>query len=413
MNSSLVAIKKKRNKETIKTVVRETINLLGGINQVVSPGNVVLIKPNVLAGKDASTGATTSPEIVGTITKMCYEAGAKKVIIAESSNWGINTFEAFKACGYFEMAEKAGAELLDLKKDEIVERFIDGYVLKKVRIPKTILDVDTVINIPVLKTHSMTKVTLSLKNVAVGISTDDDKQRCLHHIGIFPALSSEMSKKGSFLDYSIADINMISRSELVIIDGLIGLQGLGAPLLGKPVKSNIIIAGFNRVSVDAIGSKIIGYEPSEINHIKLAADKGLGEMDIEKLKIRGENLSDSIINFEKSFLPDIDSHYDNINVVYGGGCEACRSTLNYILIRHKEQLESLGIPITIYLGKDIEIKKPKKEKRLYVHYGNCAGELIYGGCFVPGCPPRSRRQFFQAIGALDLYKEDEGLHSNR
>jgi uncharacterized protein (DUF362 family) len=413
MNSSLVAIKKKRNKETIKTVVRESINLLGGINQVVSPGNVVLIKPNVLAGKDASTGATTSPEIVGTITEMCYEAGAKKVIIAESSNWGIDTFEAFKACGYFEMAEKVGAELLDLKKDKIVERFIDGYVLKKVRIPKTILDVDTVINIPVLKTHSMTKVTLSLKNVAVGISTDNDKQKCLHRIGIFPALSSEMSKKGSFLDYSIADINMISRSELVVIDGLIGLQGLGAPLLGKPVNSNIIIAGFNRVSVDAVGSKIIGYEALEINHIKLAADKGLGEMDIKKLKIRGENLSDSLINFEKSFLPDITYPYDNIDVVCGRGCEACRSTLNYILIRHKEQLKNLSMPITIYLGNDLEIKKPRKERRLYVHYGNCAGELIYGGCFVPGCPPRSRRQFFQAIGALDLYKEDEGLHSNR
>jgi len=147
---------------------------------------------------------------------MCYEAGAKKVIIAESSNWGIDTFEAFKACGYFEIAEKTGAELLYLKKDEIIERKIDGYVLKKVRIPKTILEADTVINIPVLKTHSMTKVTLSLKNVTVGISTDEDKQKCLHRIGIFPALSDEMAKKGSFLDYSIVDINTISRSDLII-----------------------------------------------------------------------------------------------------------------------------------------------------------------------------------------------------
>jgi hypothetical protein len=136
-------------------------------------------------------------------------------------------------------------------------------------------------------------------------------------------------------------------------------------------------------------------------------------MDIDKLEICGEKLSDSIINFEKSFLPDINYSHDNIKVVCGGQCKVCQSTLNYLLMRHEKQLESLDLPMTIYIGKDLKIPKPKKEKRLYIYYGNCAGELVYGGCFVPGCPPRSRRQFFQAIGALDLYKEDEGLDSNR
>lgn len=413
MNFSKVAIVKRKNKEASKDLVIKAISLLGGIDEIVSPGITVLIKPNVLAAKDASTGATTSPDVVGAVAEICFEAGANKVIVAESSNWGIDTFSAFKACGYFEMAEKTGVELLDLKKDVIIEKDIEGYVLNKVRIPKSILDSDVVINIPVLKTHTMTKVTLSLKNVAVGISTDDDKQKCLHRIGIFNSLPSHMVTKGSFLDYSIADINMISRSDLVIVDGLVGLQGMGSPLLGEPANTNVIIAGFNRVSVDAVCSKIIGYDPSEINHIKLAAEKGLGEMDLSKIKICGEDFTNVILNFKKSFLPEINNQNKNIKIVYDGKCQVCQSTLNYILMRHKEGLKNISVPMTIYIGKNIQVEKPKKEKHLYVYYGNCAGELIYGGCFVPGCPPRSRRQFFQAIGALDLYKEDEGLDTNR
>jgi hypothetical protein len=85
-------------------------------------------------------------------------------------------------------------------------------------------------------------------------------------------------------------------------------------------------------------------------------------MDIDKLEICGEKLSDSIINFEKSFLPNINYPYDNIKLVCGGQCKVCQSTLNYILKRHEKELENLDLPMTICIGKGIKMPKPKKRK---------------------------------------------------
>ena len=73
----------------------------------------------------------------------------------------------------------------------------------------------------------------------------------------------------------------------------------------------------------------------------------------------------------------------------------------------------MGIPIYVYIGKNFKDKKMKPERAMHIYYGNCAGSHIYGGGFVPGCPPRSRRQFIQAIGALDIYRQDEGLDTDR
>ncbi|MDN5300672.1 MAG: hypothetical protein PWQ60_186 [Thermoanaerobacteraceae bacterium] len=411
---SNVSIVIKDKKKSLFETVKHSIDLIGGIENYIKTGDSVLIKPNVLAAKKADTGATTSPEVIESIVRLCYEAGASKVTIAESSNWGIDTMQAFEYCGFAEVAKRTGAVLFDLKKDNYVIKNVNGYVHNRINLPEILLTSDKVINVPVLKVHTMTKVSLSLKNISVGVSNDDDKQKKLHRIGLFSSFPKYLKKNGSFLEHAIADINMAVRSDLIIIDGLIGLQGLGAPLFGRPAYSNVLLAGDNRVSVDAVGSILLGYSPTEIAHINLAYRRGLGDCNINNINIFGERLYDIKLNFEKAYdinLKDIPSNFEIVN--NSGKCTTCLATLNYVLKRHKKVLESLNTKVTVFVGENVKYKKLRKDRRLLVYYGNCAGEIIYGGGFVPGCPPRSRRQFFQAIGALDLYEEDEGLVTSR
>lgn len=396
----------------LSLALRSCLGRIGGIESVVRKGDQVFIKPNCLAALDASTGATTSPVLVGLIAQQCLKAGAREVVVGESSNWGVDTMSAFAACGFPEAANTYGFRLIDLKKETYIPVTVDGYVLKTVRIPKAIAQADVVINVPVLKTHDMTMVTIGIKNTSVGISLDDDKQQCLHHIGIFQALPPEMSQRGSFLEYSMVDINCAFHCNLTIVDALVAQQGMGAPLSGNPVGANLLIAGKHRASVDAVGAQIIGYNPREIPHLVFAHEKGLGEIDLAHIETFGFDPVANSLHFKPSYIPDIEDIDDRIQVVYGKGCNACRATVNYAIIRHREQLKNIPIPVTIFIGR-VPHYKPDNTKRLYLHYGNCAGQSLYGGCFVPGCPPRSRRQFLQAIGAMDIYDPDENYILNR
>lgn len=396
----------------LKWSLEQCLAKIGGICSVVSKGNRVVIKPNCLAALNKETGATTSPELVGLVSEMCFEAGAKIVSVAESSNWGVDTMVAFKTCGYIEAAKKYGFELVDLKMSPYRTVNVNGVVLKKVQIPEIILESEVLINMPVLKAHDMTIITIGIKNTSVGISTDDDKQACLHRIGIFEALPVELAERGSFLEYSMVDINSAFPCNLTIVDALVAQDGLGAPLSGTPVRANMLIAGKDRLAVDAVGAKLMGYQPTNIPHLNFAYENGLGEINLAKINTFGFDLDENCLHFKPAYYPDIKEIDDTIRVVCGIGCDACKATINYAILRHKEDLKKLNIPVTIFIGR-VKHYKPDKTKRLYLHYGNCAGQSLYGGCFVPGCPPRSRRQFLQAIGAMDIYDSDENFNLTR
>lgn len=398
----------------IKEKVHKALDLLGGISEYVKKYDMVVIKPNVLCAQDHETGATTSPVLVKSVADMCLNAGAKKVIVAESSNWGIDSMEAMKECGYDKIADGEKIVLMDLKKGEFVKKDIDGLVLKSINIPKILCDADVVINCPVLKAHTMTKVTIGIKNLSVGISSDEDKQHSLHRIGLYPPLSDEMEKNGSWLDQAICDINSNTNTTLTVVDGIYGLHGKGAPLFGDKINTNLIMASDDRVSIDSVGSKILGHDAMEVHHIRNSYNRGMGEIDLDKIEVVGDKISDFKFDINQSYNTSLNGIPSNVTVINGcKNCKACLSTMTYVLSRHKDEIEKMNIPINVYVGKYFEDKKLPSDRRMHIYYGNCAGSHIYGGGFVPGCPPRSRRQFIQSIGALDIYKQDEGLDTDR
>lgn len=398
-----VAIHKVTDRGSLKNGVARLIESLGGIAMVVRTSDSVLVKPNVLTGLRAETGATVCPEVVEAIVQMCRDSGAGKIIIGEGSNWGIDTLEAFRACGYEEVAQRCGASLLDLKRDRQVEVSIGDPIHPTIELPRALFDVDVVIDVPVLKTHNQTVVSFSLKNLAVGACSDRMKKSFMHSICLVPPLSEERRTRGSGLDYMIASVSKALPCHFVVVDGFYGMQGNGAPLKGEPANAGILVAGMDRVAVDSVCARLIGIDPQKVPHIVLSAERGVGTLDMDDIEIVGDSIESTKVEFKGSIIEDIEALAPaNMRIVRGNGCYSCVSNFGYFLKQHRAKLEDLG-PVTVVIG---TASVPACAGKV-VYYGNCAGQEMYGGGFVPGCVPRSRRQVFEALGIGERYESYE------
>lgn len=219
--------------EDIAQAVRETVAEVGGINLPV-PTSTVLIKPNV--NSNGKYPATTNPLVVKTLIEMAFQAGAGKVIVADSSGVGWpNTLKNMARTGLKQAAEEAGAEVVDLEKKgwfkikpEKSEHWPDGF-----RFSEIINEVDYIISVPIIKTHATTGITLSLKNT-VGLLHRDDRMK-MH------------SSKN--IQEMIAEINLAYKPNLIVFDGSKSFITRG-PAVGKEVAGNYVIAGRERITSD-------------------------------------------------------------------------------------------------------------------------------------------------------------------
>lgn len=226
----------------------------------------IVIKPNLIIDKPPPI--TTPYEIIEALTKY-YIENENEVIIAEGSGLS-DTFQAYKKLGYFKIVEKYGVKLVDLNKDNfIILKNQKALFLKEFELPLTLKDA-FVISVPILKEHSITGVTLSLKNM----------------FGATLGEEATIAKKGRFhrkLNESIVDINSYIKPKLAIIDGRIA--GIGGELGAMPKELNITIFSNDLVAADAVGASYLGKNPLSIKHIKLAQEIGLGIADLRKIEI--------------------------------------------------------------------------------------------------------------------------------
>ena len=227
----------------------------------------IVLKPNLINDKPPPT--TTPVETIEALVD--YYHKNYEIIIAEGSGWS-ETHNAFKTLGYSDIAEKYGIELVDLNEDHYEIRRIPGvFTLKEFEFPLTLKN-SYLISVPILKEHSITDVTISLKNMLGATLGKTTKA---------------YSKKGRFhnrLDESIVDINLYLKTNLAIVDGR--SAGIGGELRSKPKELNIMIFSEDLVAADAVGARYLNKNPLSINHIKLAQQKGLGVADLNKIDIR-------------------------------------------------------------------------------------------------------------------------------
>jgi uncharacterized protein (DUF362 family) len=281
---SQVAIVKGIN--PVETTVEALKMVKPSVDRVLSVRKPILIKPNYLNSRHPSTGITTDSRVIEGAVKFLKEQGIDDMIIGEGSGFA-DTFEAFRVAGVDVVAQRWGVRLVDLNRDEFVEVHPpDPLSLKRVKVAKTALDC-TIISVPKLKLHRIATVTLSLKNM-------------------MGALASKGSMHTGSLSRNIVDLASVLRPSISVVDGIIA--GEGHESSGNPVEMNLVIAGTDPVAVDAVGAAVMGVSPTDVKHLVLAQEKGLGTCSLDQITLVGEPLEKVRRVFRSSFSSKLLGH---------------------------------------------------------------------------------------------------------
>lgn len=264
--------------------VDKTIQSLGLIDKVVKPGQRVLLKVNLLIGASPDQAITTHPAIVAAVIKEVKKAGGIPLVGDSSGNPLSDYLQTMAQCGFVQVCQKYGAEVISFQSDGIVDipSPSNNKRIPIIKIAKAVLDVDVIINLPKLKTHGWTLYTGAIKNL-FGCVPGFYKSR--YHL--YAPRPLEFAQ-------TLVDILEITKPQLHIMDAVYGMEGSG-PSAGKPRLMGAIIASTDPVALDAVGAILISYQPMDIDTTKIAHDRNLGVGMLEKLEIVGEQLETFVI----------------------------------------------------------------------------------------------------------------------
>lgn len=258
--------------------VKKAIELIGGMKEFVKKGDTVVIKPNMGFPNPPVMASTTNPGVVRTVTELCMEAGAKKVLVLDhplrrpevclKRNGILSAIRKIDNTHVFAVTDKQFYKKVNVP---------DGKVLNSVEILKDVLDADVLINIPIAKSHNATGVTLGIKGL-MGVIYD-----------------REYFHKMVDLNQAIADLSSVVKPNLTVIDATRVMTSGGPTGPGTVKQLNTIIAGTDPVAVDSAMVPLTkwyghSFKAENVKHIKFAHELGLGEIDLNKLTIKRMNL---------------------------------------------------------------------------------------------------------------------------
>lgn len=253
---------KHRSPERVEKLVEACLDLLGGISRFVKRGHTVLIKPNQTVYYSAEEGCTTDPLVIGALIRIVKRAGAARVQVAESSGGFFSSLECMSITGVTAVAEKNGAELIDLGSDETPNRTVaipGGRVIQNMPLPVPLLDADVIIDVPKAKTHHIEPISGALKN---WVGVVNQKWRNQHH--------GDVDMMGRFMD-----IMMVTRPTLSVVDALIAGEGDG-PIANQPHWIGCILASTDPVATDVAICRLLGHDCGKLNFAREAEERGLG-----------------------------------------------------------------------------------------------------------------------------------------
>ena len=252
---------------TAEQLVRRAIESMGGMKRFVSRGDVVVVKPNIGWDRMPIHAANTNPDVVGAVIQMAFEAGAKKVVVADGSCNDPN--RCFQRSGIWRKAYGLGAEVVLPAEHRFRTTRMKGEILDEWPIFTTLVDADKVINVPVAKHHNLAKYTAAMKNW-------------------YGVLGGRRNRLHQNIDVSIADLATFMQPTLVVVDAMRVLMRNGPQggNIDDTKVMNTVFATVDQVAADAFGATLIGQHRDNLPYLKMGHERGLGTMYWENLRVR-------------------------------------------------------------------------------------------------------------------------------
>lgn len=374
MSKSKVSIVKTNPKPEypeILEAVQKALDLIGGIQDIIKPGHLVLINPSWVAPPvEREAGCITIPEIPRALADIVKELGARPVI-AESSAVGVDSEKIIQESGYRELRDM-GYEVINLKKTPHVDLPAENWkVFESIQCWELVQQADVVVSVPKLKTHDQTEMTCAIKKLK-GLLTDRAKKG-MHQEGLFDG---------------VVDLLSAIRPRLAVVDAIICQEGVG-PVFGRPVEMNLILAGKDLVAVDSTSAQLIGYEPVETLLTVNAAARGLGVMDPDQIDVVGEPLD----GVKRRFLRPIEDNpvkdIEGFQLIQGEAtCTGCRNTVMSALIDMRNADQLMYLPgVTVVTGGAFPPEGVPADD--IVTIGKCTSKEDRTERYVKGCPPNN------------------------
>jgi len=338
-------------------------------------GAKVLLKPNAGRMTQPMSGVDTHPEVVAAAIDAFQAVGAR-VSVGDSPIAGTRALQALEMCGIAAAARARGVPVIDFDaRPAVLVPIENGLAIRELKVCVPVLEHDIVVSMPVMKTHMHTVVTLALKNMKGCLW-----RRSKTELHMLEPVAGHSDRS---LDIAIADMTTVLRPHFSIIDGIVGLEGLG-PGAGTPKPLGAVVVSHDAFAADFVSCRLMGIDAAQVPHLKLAADRAGRTIDLARIRVSPEHW----ISFASDFAPpptELSLNFPGVQVLDCNSCSACQSTLLMFLKRYGNELfDYLGPeqPVYVGIGKGHEEVRPGT-----LCLGNCMIAHRQSGPFVPGCPP--------------------------
>ena len=386
---SVVAISKGDDPEKM---VAEIFSLLGGVENLIRPRSTVVIKPNAGHPAGPETSVNTSPAVVAAVINAVKKAGPKEIILAEAAAIGCDTAVVLEASGIGAAAENAGARIIDIKreKDLINIPIRDARSnLKRVKLPRFLLEAEHIINLPIFKSHASMVFTCALKNLK-GVVQD--------------AVHLQMHQTD--LAAAMMDVWSIIRPDLSIADLIRPAEGFG-PHTTLPTDFGCLVGSKDPVALDATACRMVGLGLDKVAYFSAAMERGLGKFEEDEIEVRGRSIDEVFKQLWFPYLEGFETwpqyHFDT-----RGACSSCEALVAFTM----EKLKALGeyernAGCTILVGAKRDDEMPTDvDPNDVILVGDCLKRFRGKGVghWVGNCPPLEPHVLWAIVDREDHYE---------
>ena len=248
-------------------LVRKAVEALGGMKRFISNQDIVVVKPNIGWDRTPIQAANTNPLVVGEVVRLCYDAGAKHVVVTDASCNEPN--RCFQRSGIWKAAYAMGAEVILPATHRFRTMRLKGEVLDVWPVYTPLVNADKVINVPIAKHHNLARYTGAMKNW-------------------YGSLGGRRNRLHQNIDVSIADLAQFIQPTLTIVDAtrVLMRNGPQGGNIADAKDMHTVIATTDQVAADAYGCELIGRTAAEIPYLRMGQERGIGTMHWQNLRFK-------------------------------------------------------------------------------------------------------------------------------